>query len=115
MQINTLTPAEENYPFKVISYTDEVTFNYTLPKEDEPRTIEHEITIVWEDTLEKFVEEHGKDKPYKINTFQREREYNNLIEQIDSITEDLIDEVQEEIANKMKFGFDFSGQLHNDD
>lgn len=102
-------------PYKVITYTEEVAFNYTLPNEDGPRTIEHELTVVWEDTIEKFIEEHGTDKEYKIHTFKREREQNNLIEQIDSETEDLIDEVQEEIANKMKFGFDFSGQLHNDD
>lgn len=101
--------------YEVITYTEEVTFNYTLPDEDEPRAIEHEITVVWEDTLEKFFEEHGEEREYKIHTFKREREKNNLIAQIDEITEDLIDEVQEEIANKMKFGFDFSGQLHNDD
>lgn len=102
-------------PFKVITYTDEVTFNYTLPNEDESRSIEHEITIVWEDTLDKFFEEHGVDKSYRIHSFKREREQNNFIEQVESLTDDLIDEVQEEIANKMKFGFDFSGQLHNDD
>jgi hypothetical protein len=101
--------------YKVITYTDIVAFNYTLPNEEEPRTIEHELSIVWEDTIEKFIEEHGVDKDYKVHTFPREREYNNLINQIDELAEDLIDEVQEEIANKMKFGFDFSGQLHNDD
>ena len=106
---------EEPKQFQVITYTEEVSFKYTLPDEEEPRAIEHEITIVWEDTLEKFVEEHGADRPYKIHTFKRQREQNALIEQIDGITDDLIDEVQEEIANKMKFGFEFSGQLHNDD
>ncbi|CAA6827609.1 MAG: Unknown protein, partial [uncultured Sulfurovum sp.] len=40
---------------------------------------------------------------------------NNLIAQIEDEADDLIDEVQEEIANKMKYGFEFSGQLHNDD
>lgn len=104
-----------NEPYKVITYTDVVAFNYTLPEEEEVRTIERELSIVWEDTLEKFIETHGADKEYKVHTFKREREYNNLINQIDELTEDLIDEVQEEIANKMKFGFDFSGQLHNDD
>lgn len=115
MTNNELTPEENSKPFEVITYTDEVSFNYTLPDEEEPRTIEHEITLVWEDTLEKFFEEHGEDKPYKINTFRREREQTFFLDQIESLTEDLIDEVQEEIANKMKFGFDFSGQLHNDD
>lgn len=112
---NELTPEESTNQFKLISYIDEVAFNYTLPNEEEVRTIEHEITIIWEDTLEKFFEEHGKTKPYKLHTFKREREQNKFIEQIEGITEDLIDEVQEEIANKMKFGFEFTGQLHNDD
>jgi len=105
----------ENNEFDVIVYTEEVSFSYTLPNEDEPRTIEHELTTIWEDTLEKFKEEHGADKPYKIHAFKRPREQKFFIDQIESETEDLIDEVQEEIANKMKFGFDFSGQLHNDD
>ena len=104
-----------NDEYEVITYVDVVAFKYTLPKEDEPRVLEHELTIVWEDTLEKFFEEQGKDKPYRIHTFKRERERNNLVEQIESEADDLIDEVQEEIANKMKFGFEFSGQLHNDD
>jgi len=101
--------------YEVITYIDTIAFNYTLPDEEEEKTIEHELKIVWEDTLEKFIEEHGVDKPYKIYTFRRELERNNLIEQIEGEAEDLIDEVQEQIAAKMKFGFDFSGQLHNDD
>ncbi|CAA6814582.1 MAG: Unknown protein, partial [uncultured Sulfurovum sp.] len=105
----------QNNPFQVITYTDTVAFNYTLPDEDEQRTIEHDLTIVWEDTIEKFIEEHGEEKEYKIHTFKREREQNNLIAQIEDEADDLIDEVQEEIANKMKYGFEFSGQLHNDD
>ncbi|HIQ27185.1 MAG TPA: hypothetical protein EYH42_01625 [Sulfurovum sp.] len=101
--------------FEVITYIEEVAFNYTLPDEDEERTIEHELTVIWEDTLEAFIEKFGTDKPYKLHTFKREKEQRYLIERIENETEDLIDEVQEEIANKMKFGFDFSGQLHNDD
>ena len=101
--------------YEVITYTDEVSFKYTIPNEDEERSIEHDLQIVWEGTVATFKEEFGDDKEYKVHTFPREREYNNLINQIDELAEDLIDEVQEEIANKMKFGFDFSGQLHNDD
>ena len=101
--------------FQVITYVDVVSFKYTLPNEEEPRTLEHELTSVWEESLEKFFEEHGKDKPYRVHTFKREREQQNLINQVESEADDLIDEVQEEIANKMKFGFEFSGQLHNDD
>jgi len=106
---------EENKAYEVITYKDNVAFNYTLPNEDEEKTIEHELTIIWEDTIEEFIKEHGANRPYKIHTFKREREQKFFIEQIEGQTEDLIDEVQEEIANKMKFGFDFSGQLHNDD
>jgi hypothetical protein len=105
----------ENRPFEVITYTDEVAFNFTLPNENEQQTIEHELSFIWEDTIEAFIEEHGSDKPYQIHTFKREREQKFFIHQIESKTDDLIDEVQEEIANKMKFGFEFSGQLHNDD
>lgn len=115
MSTDDILPEEENKPFKVITYDELVAFNYTLPDEEEPRSIEHELTFVWEDSLEKFFEEYGKDKPYKIHAFRREREKNFLIDQIESLTDDLIEEIQEEIANKMKFGFEFSGQLHNDD
>ncbi len=115
MSINEVVAQKEDKAYEVITYIDDVAFNYTLPDEEEPQAIEHELTFVWEDTLEKFIEEHGANKPYKIQTFRREREQKFFIHQIESKTEDLIDEVQEEIANKMKFGFDFSGQLHNDD
>lgn len=109
------TPEQESNEYDVITYVDVVAFKYTLPNEDEPRTLEHELTSVWEDTLEKFIEEHGTDKPYKVHPFKREREQKFFIDQVEGEADDLIDEVQEEIANKMKFGFDFSGQLHNDD
>ncbi|MEA2048071.1 MAG: hypothetical protein U9O64_06435 [Campylobacterota bacterium] len=115
MSNNEGTPQQDNKPYKVITYTDEVAFNYTLPDEEESKSIKHELTFVWEESLEKFVEEHGSDKPYKIHSFRREREQKFFMDQIENETEELIDEVQEEIANKMKFGFEFSGQLHNDD
>ena len=115
MPKNDLTPTKESHPFEVITYIDQVAFNYKLPDEEEPRTLKHEVTLLWEDTLEKFFEECGKNKPYKINAFRRERERTFFIDQTESIMEELIDEVQEEIANKMKFGFEFTGQLHNDD
>lgn len=104
-----------NEEYEVITYVDTVAFNYTLPDEEEARTIEREITLPWEDSLEKLIEAHGAGKEYTVHKFKREREQNLFIERIEGEMEDLIDEVQEEIANKMKFGFDFSGQLHNDD
>jgi len=115
MPNNEVTSQKEDNAYEVITYTDDVAFNYTLPGDEEPQTIEHELTFIWEDTIEKFIEEHGTDKPYKVATFKREREQKIFIEQIEGRADDLIDEVQEEIANKMKFGFEFSGQLHNDD
>jgi len=101
--------------FDVITYDEEVEFKYTLPDEDEQRTIETELTFIWEDTVEKFIEEHGDKIPYKVNSFKYENQYNFFIHQVESRTDDAIEEVQEEIANKMKFGFEFTGQLHNDD
>lgn len=115
MTNNEVTSQKEDKAYETISFTDTVVFNYTLPGDEEPQTIEHELTFIWEDTIDKFIEEHGTDKPYKVHTFKREREQKFFIEQIEGRTDDLIDEVEEEIANKMKFGFDFSGQLHNDD
>jgi len=115
MTNNEVTSQKENKEYEVISYEDTVAFNYTLPDDEEPQTIEQELTLIWEDTIEKFIEEYGTDKPYKVHTFKREREQKFFLHQIESRTDDLIDEVQEEIANKMKFGFEFTGPLHNDD
>jgi predicted DNA-binding transcriptional regulator len=39
----------------------------------------------------------------------------NFMEKIEEALEDDIEEVEEEISNKTKFGFEFTGQLHNDD
>jgi predicted secreted Zn-dependent protease len=115
MPNNEVTSQKENTVYEVITYTDNVAFNYTLPDKEETQTIEQELTLIWEDTLEKFIEEHGTDREYKVHSFKREREQKFFIERIEGEIEDLIEEVQEEIANKMKFGFEFTGQLHNDD
>lgn len=100
---------------QIITYEEEVQFKYTLPGEDEPRFLEQELTLIWEDTLEAFIEEHGEDKPYKTHEFKQERAEKFFLHQLEERTDEIIEEVQEEIANKMKFGFEFSGQLHNDD
>ena len=114
--INTKeTPQKEQKMYEVISYEEEVEFKYTLPEEEEPRFMEHELTFIWEDSVEKFKEEYGTEKSYKVHSFKREQELNYFIDQIESRTDDLIEEVEESIANKMKFGFEFTGQLHNDD
>ena len=59
MTNNEVTSQNENTAYEVISFTDMVAFNYTLPGDEEPQTIEHELTFIWEDTIEKFIEEHG--------------------------------------------------------
>jgi len=105
----------EEKAFEVITYEDEVEFKYTLPDDDTPQTMEHELTFIWEDSVEKFIEEHGADKPYKVNSFRYKRHYDFFVKQVEDRTDDLIEEVQEDIANKTKFGFEFTGQLHNDD
>jgi len=101
--------------YEVITYEDEVEFKYTLPDDDEEQVMEHELTFIWEDSVEKFIEEHGADKPYKVNSFTLKAHYDFFVKQVEDRTDDLIEEVQEDIANKMKFGFEFTGQLHNDD
>jgi len=113
---NTETaPAKEQKLYEVITYDDNVVFNYTLPENGEEGSIEHELTFVWEESIEKFKAEHGADKEYKVHTFKQHRAKEIYLEQVEGRTDDLIEEVQEEIANKMKFGFEFTGQLHNDD
>lgn len=101
--------------YTTITYEEEVQFKYTLPDEEEERFLEHELTLVWEESIEEFIKEHGEQKPYKVNEFKRESAQKFFLHQLEERTDGLIEEVQEEIANKMKFGFEFSGQLHNDD
>lgn len=106
---------KEQNAFEVITYEEDVEFKYTLPDEEEPQTINRELTFIWEDSIEKFIEEHGADRPYKLYGFKRERARDIFLEQVEGRTDDAIEEVQEEIANKTKFGFEFTGPLHNDD
>lgn len=41
--------------YEVITYEDIAVFNYSVPGVEEKEQIEREITLVWEDTLEKFL------------------------------------------------------------
>ncbi|MDF1881927.1 hypothetical protein JHD50_11570 [Sulfurimonas sp. MAG313] len=109
------TSQTEQKLYEVITYEDKVVFNYKLPENGEAASLEHDLTFVWEDTIAKFIEEHGVDKEYTVHTFKQKRAKEIYLEQVEGRTDDLIEEVQEEIANKMKFGFEFTGQLHNDD
>jgi gas vesicle protein len=101
--------------FEVITYSEEVVFNYVLPGEENPSELPRELTLVWEDDLDKLLEEKGGEVNYTIHSFPNEMQKTKFIEKIEETLEDDIEEVEEEIANKTKFGFEFTGQLHNDD
>lgn len=100
--------------YEVITYEDIAVFNYTLPETDEKEQVEREMTLVWEDSLEKFFEAYNPQKPYKINTFDTEKQKNKFITNIDDENEKIIDEVDEEIGRKMKFGFDYTSPTYED-
>lgn len=100
--------------YEVITYEDIAVFNYSLPGQEEKEQIEREITLVWEDTLEKFFETYTQEKPYKINSFETEKQKNKLIRDIDDENEKIIDEVDEEIGRKMKFAFDYTSPTYED-
>jgi len=104
-----------NTQLEVITYTDNIVFNYTLEDNDEQQSIERDVMVIWEDSIEKFVEEFGDEKEYELHKFKLPRDKDNFIEKVEDELEEVIDEVQDEIAAKTKFGFEFSGQLHNDD
>ncbi len=115
MTNNEKTAQADPKLFEVITYEENVAFKFTSPETGEPDSLEHELTFIWEESIEEFIKEHGTDKAYKIQTFKRSRARDIFLEQVEGRTDDTIEEVQEEIANKMKFGFEFTGQLHNDD
>ncbi len=115
MSNNAVTAQKEEKIYEVITYDEEVEFKYTLPGEDEERVIEAELTFVWDESIDKLKEKLGADKEYKVHTFKLKSHYDFFVNQVESRADDTIEEVEEEIANKMKFGFEFTGQLHNDD
>lgn len=100
--------------YEVITYEDVIVFNYSLPGDEKKEQITREVTLVWEDSLEKFIEAYSSDKPYKINTFEKEKEKNKFINKIEDESEKIIDEVDAEIARKMKFGFDYTSPTYED-
>ena len=100
--------------YEVITYEDIAVFNYSVPGVEEKEQIEREITLVWEDTLEKFFEAYNPDRPYKINSFDTEKQKNRFISAIDDDNDKIIDEVDEEISRKMKFGFDYTSPTYED-
>lgn len=100
--------------FDVITYKDVVVFNYTLPGEDTESQLDREVILVWEDTFEKFLEETKKEKPYKISSFKNARAKDRFITSVEDETEKTIDEVSEEISQKMKFGFEYTSPTYED-
>lgn len=100
--------------YEVMSYKDNVVFNYTLPEEETTHQIERELTLVWEDTLEKFFEQYNPQMPYKINSFKNEREKNRFLENMEAENDKIIDDVEEEISRKMKFSFDYTSPTYED-
>ena len=100
--------------YDVITYEDIAIFNYTVPGTEEKEHLEREITLVWEDTLENFFETYNADRQYKINSFDTEKQKNRFITAIDDENEKIIDEVDEEISRKMKFGFDYTSPTYED-
>ena len=100
--------------YEVITYEDIAIFNYTVPGAVEKEQIDREITLVWEDTLEEFFEAYTLDKPYKIFSFEKEKEKNKFIKNIEDENERIIDEVDEEIGRKMKFAFDYTSPTYED-
>ena len=109
---NTELPMSETY--EVISYQDIIVFNYTLPGKDTEDQIDREVIFVWEGTLEKFLEESKSLKPYKIDSFKREQDKNRFIANIENDTEKIMDEVEDEISQKMKFGNFFRSPTYQD-
>ncbi|WP_297441745.1 hypothetical protein [Sulfurimonas sp.] len=75
---NKTTTTEKKY--EVIAYEDNIVFNFTLPGDDKENQLSKEVTLVWDDTLEKFFETHTKEKPYKIHSFKNEQEKSRLNE-----------------------------------
>lgn len=100
--------------YEVITYEDNAIFNYSLKGTEETEQISREMTLVWEDTLENFFEAYEPEKPYRINSFEKEKEKNKFINDIENINEKIIDEVDEEIGRKMKFAFDYTSPTYED-
>jgi len=100
--------------FDVVSYQDTVAFNYTNPHTKEKEQIHKELTLIWEDSLEDFLKEHGEDVTYLVKALHSEQAKEKYIESIDERNDATIDQVEEEISCKMKFSFDYTAPLHED-
>jgi len=101
-------------PFEVITYEDTMVFKYSLSEQEPQEQIERDVTLVWEEPLEKFLESFGSEKPYEVHSFKNEREKNLFITSIEDRTDEIIDEVDEEISQKMKFSHVYTSPTYED-
>lgn len=101
-------------PFEVITYEDTMVFNYSLSEQEPQEQIVRDVTLVWEESLEKFLEAFGTEKPYQVHSFRDEREKNQFIASIEDRTDEIIDEVDEEISQKMKFSHVYTSPTYED-
>ena len=106
--------AQTDEKYKVITYEDNIVFNFTLPEDGKEKQLSKEVTLVWDETLEQFLDTYTNEKSYKVHSFKNEREKNRFIENIENATEEIIDQIDEEISQKMKFGFDYTSPTYED-
>lgn len=103
-----------NGPLEVITYEETMVFKYSLSEQEPQEQIEREVTLVWEESLEKFFESFGSEKPYEVHSFTNERERNQFVTSIEDRTDEIIDEVDEEISQKMKFAHVYTSPTYED-
>jgi len=100
--------------YEIITYTDSVAFKYSVNENELKQQIDADLTLVWEEPIENFVEKYGEQKTYKLNSFNNEKEKEKFIDTINDENEKIIDEVEEEISRKMKFSFDYTSPTYED-
>mgnify|MGYP005849172365 CR=1 FL=1 len=100
--------------YEVITYEENVIFNYTLPGEEAPDQLECEMTLVWEEDLDAFLEQFGAQKEYKLHSFLKERDKLRFISKLEDENDSIIDQVDEEISQRMKFGFLYTSPTYED-
>ena len=105
MPIFELEEEEKNY--QLITYEDTVEFSYVL-ENGKKETIKCEITFIWKERLTKFFAKFGHNKPYNIRNFRFEDQYNFYVQKFEKRVEEQLETIEKSIANKSKFGFQFS-------
>lgn len=106
--------SENSQNFEVITYEESVAFNYTLPGEEEPSQLERDMVLLWEEDLDSFVAHFGEQKEYKIHSFRSQRDKDRFIAKLEDENDGIIDQVDEEISQRMKFGFLYTSPTYED-